>query len=150
MCNKNPENGKAYRFTGRDFQELDASEPGDPEARNRILLRAAVLSYVEHSDPGPLTGLFEKGFPLYNYAESRELLIDLISGVPIQSSAESNKQANMQKNRDAEMKAAYYYATLTGPGKSSEEAPGWPPKAFPAASIISERLSGRNFSIGPV
>lgn len=118
MDTDNPEDRKAYQFEDNSFQELEASEFNDQGARNRILLRTAVLSYVEQSDPAALIVLFEKGFPLYKYAESRELLIDLLSGIPIRSATDSNSQ----KGRDAEMKAAYYYATLTGSGKSPEEA----------------------------
>ena len=118
MAINDPEDRKAYRLEDNGFQELEDSEPNDQEARNRILLRTAVLRYVEQSDPAALIDLFQKGFPLYKYAESRELLIDLLSGVPIRPA----KALDSQKGRDAEMKAAYFYATLTGSGKSAEEA----------------------------
>ena len=65
----NPEDRKAYQLEDSLFQELEAAEFNEQEARNRILLRTAVLSYVEQLDSAALIDLFEKGFSLYKYAE---------------------------------------------------------------------------------
>jgi hypothetical protein len=121
MSHQEPTNNKAYNIEQLSVREPDSIDPNDIELRNENWLHMALKSYIQDGDCEALIELFERGFALHKYPQSKALITDLIKGIPI-SNKGLHENSDSQKQKDLELSAAYYYAKLTGSGKTEEEA----------------------------
>lgn len=116
------------------------TDKSDKESYWHDVAKQAVDTFIVSGDPARLLELFNKGFPLHKYPESRELIEKILQGDSLRPFGRGGEKRTFERLLKEFKAVKFYFNEMQKPGKKKKTI-----VQLEAARMIDEGMTADNF-----